>query len=136
MFVFQSKLSESRRRGPWKRIKATPCRIGRNPGSTTVARPINSLQIRPDKMSTRVTNTIKLPTQGTSIRPWNVRILCCFQRKSGHANTRTPRNHCQFIRLDQIDCFCPQIPSEDWSNRKTDDNDDDIMQSYFSFECP
>lgn len=45
------------------------------PGSTTTARPIDSLQDGRDKLATEVKNNIKLPTQGTTIGTWNVRTL-------------------------------------------------------------
>ncbi|XP_076438257.1 uncharacterized protein LOC143277357 [Babylonia areolata] len=45
------------------------------PGITTTARPIDSLQGGSDKWATGVRNTIKLPTQCTTIGTWNVRTL-------------------------------------------------------------
>ena len=56
-----------------KHSNKMPDRSG--PGSTTTARPIDSLQDGSDKCATGATTTIKLPTRGTTIGTWNVRTL-------------------------------------------------------------
>lgn len=87
------------------------------PRSTMATCPIDSLKNGCAKWMTRVTNTMKWPTQGTTIIMWNVHTCYAFRKRvDRHGNARTPMRHCQQLILEDVVCFffspVPQPPTK------------------------
>lgn len=95
------------------------------PGSTMAMHPIDSIQDEHDKWATRAADTIKLPTQSTTIRTWNFYTVYAFrQTVDEHDNVRTTNNPCQKAqKLQEVVCFFPTShpPPNNWRSWGTND---------------
>lgn len=65
----------------WKKNQSNTILDQSRPGSTLAMHPIDSIQDARDKWVTRAANTIKLPTQSTTIRTWNFYALYAFRER-------------------------------------------------------